>query len=145
MAEDMTGGDQGGQPPPPDNSAVSPPPSPQGGGGTLPPQGAPASQAVPALGQQAMARAKLKLIVHTLHREIFPAFELNSDEGKAVQKALNALATFGGGGKEDGDKNSAMSALMQRAMQARAGGPGGGQPGMPQPNRGPIPTMAGTQ
>jgi hypothetical protein len=43
-----------------------------------------------------------------------------------------------------------MSSLMQRAMAARAGGggqgpPPGQQPGMQQPNRGPIPTMAGTQ
>lgn len=89
--------------------------------------------------------AKLKLVIHTLHKDIFPAFELNSEIGKDVQVALRALAKHAGGGKDDGDKNSAMSALMQRAMQARAGGAGGGQPGMPQPNRGPIPTMAGTQ
>jgi hypothetical protein len=88
-----------------------------------------------------MARAQLKLIVHALHTKIFPAFQLNSDEGKAVQKALNALAPYGGGGEKDGGKNDAMSALMQRAMQARGGG--GGQPGMAQPKTGPIPSMTG--
>lgn len=95
------------------------------------------------MGQQAMARAKMRLIMHTLHREVFPAFELNSDEGKAIHKMLSAGAMFAGGGEKDGqDKNSAMSSLMQRAMAAKQAG--GGQ-GAPQPNRGPIPTMAGTQ
>ena len=145
MAEDMAGADsppQGGPAPaPPDASAVSS--SPQAGGGTLAPQGAPGSQQIPALGQQAMARAKLRLIMHTLHKEVFPVFELNSDEGKAIHKMLAAGSIFAGGGEKDGqDKNSAMSSLMQRAMAARQSG-GAGQ--TPQPNRGPIPTMAGTQ
>ena len=92
-----------------------------------------------------MARAKAKLIVSTLHREIFPAFELGSDEGKAIHKALSALSIFAGGGKDqEGDKQSAMASLMQRAMAAKQGG-GQVPQGTPQPNRGPIPTMAGTQ
>jgi hypothetical protein len=147
MAEDMAGADsppQGGPAPtPPDASAVSS--SPQAGGGTLAPQGAPGSQQIPALGQQAMARAKGRVVVNILHREMFPAFELNSEEGKAVHKALAALSIFAGGGEKDGqEKNSAMASLMQRAMAARQSGGSGGQ-GAPQPNRGPIPTLAGTQ
>ena len=126
---------------PPDSPA---PPSQGGappGGGTLPPQGAAGAQQPSALGQEAMARAQLKLIVHALHTKIFPSFPLNSEEGKAVQKALNALAPYGGGGDGDkgGGKNDAMSALMARAMAAK----GGGQPGMAQPNRGPIPSATG--
>lgn len=145
MAEDMAGASsppQGGSAPaPPDSSA-----SPQAGGGTLAPQGAPGSQQIPALGQQAMARAKLRLIMHTLHKEVFPAFELNSDEGKAIHKMLAAGALFAGGGEKDGqDKNSAMSSLMQRAMAAKQAGGGGGAGPTPSPQTGPIPTMAGTQ
>jgi hypothetical protein len=89
-----------------------------------------------------MARAKLKIMVHVLHKDIYPSFQLNSDEGKAIHKALSALAMFGAGGKDEEDKNSAKAALMQRAM---AGGGGGLQGGMPQaqPPRGPIPSMAG--
>lgn len=123
----------------------SPAPPQQGGappgGGTLPPQGAAGAQQPSALGQEAMARAQLKLIVHALHTKIFPAFTLNSDEGKAVQKALNALAPYGGGGEKDGGKNDAMSALMARAMAAKGGA--GGAPGMAQPNRGPVPSTTG--
>ena len=79
-----------------------------------------ALEAVTRLGQQAMARAKAKLIVATLHKEIFPAFELRSDEGKAIHKALSALSIFAGGGKDqEGDKQSAMASLMQRAMAAK--------------------------
>jgi hypothetical protein len=39
-----------------------------------------------------------------------------------------------------------MAALMQRAMAARGGAggpPPGGQPGMAQPNRGPVPSPTG--
>ena len=133
------GDDQSAGPTPADPSGAPPP-----GGGQLPPQGGAGSQQIAQVGQQAMARAKLKLMVHVLHTDIFPSFELNSDEGKAVQKALNALAPFAGGGKDDADKNGAMATLMQRAMQAKMGGQPG-QPGgqTPSPKPGPIPTAQG--
>ena len=148
--------DSGGDDTPPDSASAPPPPGgpPPGGGppggspggGTLPPQGAAAAQQPSALGQEAMGRGAVKLMVHALHTRIYPMFQLNSPEGKAIHKALSALApVFGSGGDDDKDKNGAQAALMQRAMAARqgAGGPPGQQPGMQQPNRGPIPSMTG--
>src|SRR5258708_18675006 len=113
------------------------------GGSSPPPRAGGLSTPVAALGRQAEARNKAKALVTVLQRDLYGAFEFNSDEGKAIMKALNALGpVFGGGGKEDESKNAAMMALRQKAMQQQGmGGQAGGQG--PQPNRGPIPSMAG--
>jgi hypothetical protein len=95
---------------------------------------------VQALGRQAEARNKAKALVTVLQRDLYGAFEFNSDEGKAIHKALSALGpVFGAGNKDEQDRNAAMMALRQRAMSAR----GMGGPPNPQPNRGPIPAAAG--
>lgn len=144
MADDQS--DAGGgsdAPAPPDQSASPQQGSP--GGGTLAPQGAAGSRQVDALGKEAMARGIMTKFLHIIHTQVFPVFQLGSPEGKAIHKMLSAGSIFASGGKEAEDnKNSAMGALMQRAMQARqGGGQPGQQPGMQQPNRGPIPSTTG--
>src|SRR5215469_3836507 len=129
----------------PMNTPVSTPAPPSntpqaGVGGPPPPMGGGLPTPVQALGRMAEARNKAKAMVTVLQRDLYGAFEFNSDEGKAIQKALSALGpVFGGGGKEEGDRNAAMMAMRQRAMAMK----GMQGPPSPQPNRGPIPAVAG--
>src|ERR1700739_4669452 len=123
-------------------STPTPPaqPPPGGAGAPAPQIGGGLGVPVQSLGRQAEARNKAKALVTVLQRDLYGAFEFNSDEGKAIHKALSALGpVFGAGNKDEQNRNAAMRALRQRAMSAR----GMGGPPTPQPNRGPIPSAAG--
>ena len=144
MARGGQGGAPGGQPPP-----GAPP------GGAPPGAGAPAGQASPAAapmaapqekqGKMAAASTNVHIAMNMLE-EALPAFGSESDEGKAVMKALTALSKLAAK-RDSSDLVPAEILQMVRQMPQMGGGtdiqrmllqqmsgpkpPGGAPPGQP--------------
>jgi hypothetical protein len=119
-----------------------------GPSGSLPPQGAPVSQSVPAAGRNAAALNRVQVAIKLMESAL-PMLEHGTDEKKVLMAALNKLSHHFG--QPDPRLPDPMEGIMRARMQAQGGAPGaggaspGGMPGapggVPTPNRGPIPAM----
>jgi hypothetical protein len=141
----MPGSDPGGSPAQPSPPGGQPPGVAAGGGGgssptggVLPPQGAGMGGSQIAMaGAQAQMSAQGKVVIKILER-MLPVAGSSSALGRDLMKMLSTLSKHFGEQTDEGDKNSAMMALLQRAMAQRQMGQGaaGG------PQRGPVPALA---